>query len=205
MCIYISMSIELACHSRTAAKAVHTCMHTSKQAGHVSMHSHDGIACWLHRSEAPYRTSNQQRPAPQYRPPHAVHDTACARTAQPLAALQLPPPLRLGCRPRPAATPLFAGRPRAYKSAHPDTPSHACLLASSASTPRPLRPVAPAPERAPLAAHRRRPQRLVPLQRGGQRLDGALPDRLQTLSALRHGLRGDARWHALRLRGIRPR
>jgi hypothetical protein len=48
-------------------------------------------------------------------------------------------------------------------------------------------------------------QRHVPLQPGGQHLDGAVPDRLRPLSALGqlvHGLHGDARRDALRLRGL---
>jgi hypothetical protein len=76
------------------------------------------------------------------------------------------------------------------------TPDRARLLASSAS------PAAPAPERAPLAARRsQQTQRLVPFQRGGQHLDGAVPVWLCPPPTQRHGLRGDARRDALRLRG----
>jgi hypothetical protein len=114
------------------------------------------ISCWQYGSEAPYRMSNKQHPARPYRPLHRVHHTACARATPDPAALRLSPPLRQSRRPRPAATPLCAGRPQSYKSAHCDTPSHARLLVSSASKPRlPPSLAAPAPEITFLAARRR--------------------------------------------------
>jgi hypothetical protein len=81
------------------------------------------ISCRLHCSEAPYCMSNQQHPARQYRPPHRVHDTACARA---------PGPRRL------ATAPAAAPCPPPSPSSH-----HARLLASSAPTPRLPPPAAP--------------------------------------------------------------
>jgi hypothetical protein len=119
----------------------------------------------------------------------------------PPSVSQLPPPLRLHRRPRPAATALCAGLCRAYKSWQPEHRRRARLAASSSwrrRLPPPL--CVNAHVRASLAARRRLPQRLVPLQRGGQHLDGAVPVWLPSLPAQRHGLRGDARRDALRLR-----
>jgi hypothetical protein len=140
--------------------------------------------------------------------------------ARPPAASRLPPPLRLRRRPRPAATALCAGHRRAHKTRQPEHRRRARLPASSASRPRlppppapvgecqayprldgvwsaprplPLLP-APAPvreSRASLAARRSPLQRLVPLQRGGQHLDGAVPFWHRPLPARRHGLHSD--------------
>jgi hypothetical protein len=117
-------------------------------------------------------------------------------------------PLRLGLQPRPAAAAFCPGMPRAYKVAEPDTPETAQLPASRAARRRLPPPAVSAPvregahSRAPLAARLRPCQRLeyVPLQRGGQQLDGAVSVWLRPLPALRHGLCGDARRDALPLR-----
>jgi hypothetical protein len=96
---------------------------------------------YMHIAMIPRVRRIMHHSARPHRPPHLVHDTACARAPPAPAALRLPPPLRLGRRTRPAATPLCAGRPQAYKSAHADTPSHARLLVTSASTRPPPPPL----------------------------------------------------------------
>jgi hypothetical protein len=93
------------------------CAHPTQMETKYAWQQHS-ISCWPHFSVAQHYMNSQQHPAPPCRPPHSVHDTACARAPLAPAALRLPPPLRLGRRPRPAAPPLCAGLPRENKSAH---------------------------------------------------------------------------------------
>jgi hypothetical protein len=97
-------------------------------------------------------------------------------------------------------SPEHARWPSLARLRPPSCPPH---LPPQGTSRRPQRPRlwVKAHVRAPLAARRRLPRRRVPLQPGGQLVDGAVPLRLWPLPARWHGLRVDARRDALRLRG----
>jgi hypothetical protein len=125
--VYISMNIELAGHSRKAADAMHACIQANKPVMRALPIQHLLLAAWQRGA-----VSHEQQAASRASiPPAASCTPHCLRPSD-------PGPRRLttvpAAAPGSAATPLCAGRPRAYKSAHSRHPAH---LICACRRPRP--------------------------------------------------------------------